>query len=67
MALKVHHLYRLLVLEGTRGSAIPYLEYVEVNLQILGIRGYDEDILLQVILTMTYSEKVLVMVGGQDY
>ena len=56
---------RLLELEGTRGSAIPYCGYVEVNLQILGTRGYNEDVLLLVILTKTYSEKVPVMVGSK--
>ena len=65
MTLKVHPLDRLLELEGTRGSAIPYLGYVEVNLHIQGIRGYNEDILLLVILTMTYFEKVLVMAGSK--
>ena len=39
--------------------------YVRVNLQIPGIRGYNEDVLLLVILTMTYSEKVPVMVGSK--
>ena len=39
MALMVHPLDQLLELEGTGGSAIPYLGYVEVNLQIPGIRG----------------------------
>ena len=45
MTLKVHPLGRLLQLEGTRGSAILYLGYVEDNLQIPGIRGYNEDVL----------------------
>ena len=63
MALKVHHLGRFLELEGTGGSAIPYLGYMEVNLQIPDIKGFNEDILLLVILTMIYSEKVVVMVG----
>ena len=65
MALTGHPLDWLLELEGTRGSAILYLGYVEVSLQIPGIRGYKKDILLLVILTMTYSEKVLVMVGSK--
>ena len=65
MALKVHPLDRLLKLQGTGGATIPYLGYVEVNLQILGIRGYNENIALLVILTMTYAEKVPVMV--QNY
>ena len=65
MAPKVNPLERLLELEGTGGSAIPYLGYVEVNLQIPGIRGYNKDILQLVIPTMTYAEKVLVMVGSK--
>ena len=62
MTLKVCPLGRLLDLEGTRGSATLYLGYVEVNLQIPGIKGYNEDVLLLVIQTTTYSEKVPVMV-----
>ena len=65
MALKVHPLDSLLELEGTRGSAMSYLGYVEVDLQLLGIRGYNKDILLLVIPTMTYSNKVPVMVGSR--
>ena len=63
LTLKVHPLGWLLELEGTGGSGIPYLGYIEVNLQIPGIKGYNEDILLLVILNMNYSEKVLVMAG----
>ena len=62
---EVHPLGRLLELAGIRGSSIPYLGYVEVKLQILGIKGYNEDVLLLVILTMTYSEKVPVMVRSK--
>ena len=40
MALMVHPIDQLVELEGTGGSAIPYLEYVEVNIQIPGIWGY---------------------------
>ena len=65
MALNVHPLDRLLQLEGTRDSAISYLWYEEVNLQTPGIKGYNEDVLLLVILTMIYFEKVSVMVGSK--
>ena len=44
---------------------MPYLRFVEVNLQIPGIRNYNEDVLLLVIPTTTYSEMVLVMVGSK--
>ena len=65
MTLEVHPLGRLLELEGTGGSAIPFLGCIEGNLQILHIKGYNEDIPLLVIPTMTYSEKVLVMVSSK--
>ena len=63
--LEIQPLGRLLELEGTEGAAIPYLRFVEVNLQILGIRGYNEDVLVLAIPTTTYSEGVLVMVGSK--
>ena len=65
MTLEAHPLDRLLELEGTGGYAIPYLIYIEVNLQIAGIKGYNEDVLSLVIQTMTYSEKVLVGVRSK--
>ena len=64
MALRVHPSDRLLELEGTGDSSIPYLGYVEVNLQIPSIGGYNKDVLLLVILTMTYAKKVPVIVGS---
>ena len=38
---------------------------MEVNLQIPGIRNYNEDVLLLVIPTTTYSKMVPVMVGSK--
>ena len=61
--LEIQPLGQLLELEGTGGAAIPYLTFVEVNLQILGIRGYNKDVLLLAIPTMAYAEGVPVMVG----
>ena len=65
LTLEAHPHGQLLELEGTGGSAILYLGCIEVNLQIPGIKGYNEDVLLLVIPTMTYSEKVPVMVGSK--
>ena len=61
VALQVQPLGCLLELEVT----IPYPGLVEVNLQILGIKNYNEDVLLLVIPTTTYSEMVPVMVGSK--
>ena len=63
LTLQIQPLGWLLELEGTGGAAIPYLRFMEVNLQILGIKNYNEDVLLLVIPTMTHCKTVLVMVG----
>ena len=63
--LKVHPLDMLLKLEGTGRATIPYLRYVAVNLQIPGIRSYNEGLMLLVILTTPYAKKVQVMVGSK--
>ena len=65
LTIGVHPLGRLLELEGTGGSTITNLRYLQVKLQIPGIKGYNEDVLLLVIPTTTYSEKVLVVVGSK--
>ena len=63
LTLKIQPLGRLLELQGNGGAAILYLRFVEVSLQIPGIRNYNEDVLLLVIPTTTYSKTVLVVVG----
>ena len=65
LGLKIQPLGWLLELEGTGGAAIPYLRFVEVNLQVLGIRSYNEDVLLLAIPTTAYAERVLVVVGSK--
>ena len=65
LALEIQPLGQLLELEGTGGAAIPYLGFMEVNLQISGIQHYNEDLLLLLIPTTTYSQMVQVMVGSK--
>ena len=65
LGLEVQPLGQLLELEGTGGAAIPYLGFVEVNLQIPGIRRYNEDVLLLAIPTTAYTERVQVVVGSK--
>ena len=66
LALEIQLLGQLLELEGTGGTTIPHLGFVEVNPQIPGIQHYNEDVLLVVITTMTYSQTVPVMVGSKN-
>ena len=63
LTLQIQPLGQLLELEGMGGAAIPHLRFVEVNLQISGIKSYNEDVLLLVIPTATYSRTVPVVVG----
>ena len=65
LALQIQPLGQLLELEGTGRSTILYLGFVEVALQISGIKNDNEGVLLLVIPTMTYSELVLIMVGSK--
>ena len=65
LGLKIQPLGQLLEFEGTGGAAIPYLRFVEVNLQIPGIRGYNKDVLLLAIPTTAYTEGVPVVVGSK--
>ena len=63
LTLQIQHLGQLLELEGMGGAAILILRFVEVNLQIPGLKSYNKDVLLLVIPTMTYSKTVPVMLG----
>ena len=55
----------LVIVDGQRMTALINSRYVQVNLQIPGIKNYNEDVLLLVIPTMTYSEKTPVVVGSK--
>ena len=65
LILEVHSLGRLLELEGTGGSAIPYLGYVEVNLQIQGTKGYNEESCCWSYQPQATPKRVPVMVGSK--
>ena len=65
LALQIQLLGQLLELEGTEGAVIPYLGFVEVNLQIPEITSYNVDVLLLVIPTKIYSKMVPVVVGSK--
>ena len=67
LGLEIQPLGQLLELEGTGGAAIPYLRFVEVNLQIPGIRGYNEDVLLLAIPTTAYAEGVPFVVVFENH
>ena len=65
LTLQIQPLGMLLELKRTGGSAILHLRYVEVSLQIPGLKNYNKDVLQLVISTTTNYEKILVMVGSK--
>ena len=65
LALEIQPLGQLLELEGTWATTILYLGFKEVSFQIPGIQYYNEDVLLLVITTTTYSQMVPVVVGSE--
>ena len=66
LALEVHPLGRLLELEGMGGSVIPYLAYVEVNLQITCIKSYNEDVPLLVYLPQPSLRRSQLWLGSKS-
>ena len=63
MGLRIQNLDGLLDIEGGGGIAIPYIGYVEVNLQIPEIKNYNEDVLMLVMNDSRYGQKVPFAIG----
>ena len=57
MDLPIEHLNCILHIEAT-GGKIPYLRYVELNLQVPGVKAFDEDVLILVLEDSDYSKRV---------
>ena len=53
-------------IEGSGGEYVPYLGYVEVRMQILGISSFDQHVLMLISHTTThYHKRVPLQVGSQ--
>ena len=63
MGLKIQSLENMLDIEGGGGIAIPYIGYVEVQLQIPEIKNYKENALMMVMNDSRYGEKVPFIIG----
>ena len=63
MKLKVQKLQKLLRIEGTRGGKVPYKGYVEVLLEVPGVKNLSEYILMLVIEDSEYGERVPIQIG----
>ena len=63
MGLKIQSLENMLDIEGGGGIAIPYIGYVQVQLQIHEIKNYKENALMMVMNDSRYGEKVPFTIG----
>ena len=63
LGLKIHQLDRILKFETTGGGDIPYMGYVEVNLQIPKIKAFNEDLLMLVTKYSAYAQWVPIQLG----
>ena len=63
MGLKIYQLDTLLDIEGFGGNDVPYLGYVEAQLQVKEISGMDEDSLFLVVPDSNYTKRVPISIG----
>ena len=63
MGLKIQNLENMLDIEGGGGIAIPYIGYMEVQLQIPEIKNYKENALMIVMNNSRYGDKVPFAIG----
>ena len=63
LGLKIQNLQTLLGLEGAHGGEVPYLGYTELQLQIPGVPGFMQDVLMLVVPDMNYNSMVPVTIG----
>ena len=55
--------WKLLDIEGSAGSDVPYLGYTELRLDIPEIAKFDHDLLMMVYPDSKYSHRVPVIIG----
>ena len=63
LELKIYKLDTLLDIEGFGGNDVPYLGYVEAQLQVKGISGRVEDPLFLVVPDSNYTKRVPISIG----
>ena len=63
LGLKIYQLDTLLDIEGFGGNDVPYLGYVEAQLQVKGISGMDEHSLFLVVPDSNYIKRVPISIG----
>ena len=63
LQLKIHHLNRLIPMEGAGGVKVPYIGYVEAHLQIPEVSAFKEDCLFLVVPDHRYGFRVPITIG----
>ena len=61
--MKIYQLDTLLDIEGFGGNDVPYLGYVEAQLQVKGILGMDKDSLFLVVPDSNYNKRVPISIS----
>ena len=54
---EIQPLDKLVLIEGSRGTDVPYLGYVEVRMHILGISSFEQNVLMLISYTTTHYHK----------
>ena len=63
LKLDIKQLQTLIPMEGAGGVNVPYLGYVEANLDIPEVEAFDEDCLFLVVSDHTYGRRVPITIG----
>ena len=63
LKLPIKHLQTLIPMEGSGGSTVPYLGYVEATLNIPEVKAFQEDCLFLVMNDHAYGKRVPIMIG----
>ena len=63
LGLEIKQLQTILDLEASGGGDVPYEGYVELNLDILEVAKFKEDVLMLVVQESAYGERVPVAIG----
>ena len=53
----------MLQIEGSRGSEVPYLSYVEVYLGMPGVKAFDTDVLLLIVPDSAHTTHTHITLG----
>ena len=54
---EIQPLDRLVPIEGSGGADVPYIGYVDIRMQILGVSSFDQDVLMLIYHTTSHYHR----------